>query len=80
MGLAPADQQPRQETKHLGTYDVPIWALAALENGTDAYNGLQEDEIAEIRWVDIIRATHMLTYENDKIIAHNARAFIALMK
>ena len=48
MGLAPADQQPRQETKHLGTYDVPVWALAALENGTDAYDGLQEDEIAEI--------------------------------
>jgi len=48
MGLAPAAQQPQQETKHLGTYDVPVWALSALQNGTDAYDGLQEEEIAEI--------------------------------
>lgn len=48
MGLAPADTQPQQELKHLGTYDVPVWAVAALQNGTDAYDGLQEDEIAEI--------------------------------
>lgn len=48
MGVASAAQQPQQETRHLGTYDVPVWALAALQNGTDAYDSLQEDEIAEI--------------------------------
>ena len=48
MGLASVAEQPRQETKHLGTYDVPVWAVAALQNGTDAYDGLQEDEISEI--------------------------------
>ena len=38
----------KQETRHLGTYDVPVWALAALQNGTDAYDGLEESDIAEI--------------------------------
>ena len=36
----------------------------------------QEEEIAEIRWVDIVRATRMLTYENDKTIVNKARAAI----
>ena len=36
----------------------------------------QEEEIAEIRWVDIARANSMLTYENDKTIVNRARAAI----
>ncbi len=40
----------------------------------------QLDEISEMRWVEIDQAASFLTYENDKIIAHKARAFIALMK
>ena len=33
----------------------------------------QEEEIAEIRWVDIVHAGHVLTYENDKTIVTKAR-------
>ena len=34
----------------------------------------QEEEIAEIRWVDIGYASTILTYENDKNIVNKAKA------
>ena len=40
----------------------------------------QLDEISEMKWMEICQAASYLTYENDKVIAHKARAFIALMK
>ncbi|MEG0614305.1 MAG: NUDIX domain-containing protein [Oscillospiraceae bacterium] len=33
----------------------------------------QEEEIAEIRWVDVGHATTVLTYENDKTIVNKAK-------
>lgn len=55
------------------TQKVVVYFLALARN----YDFVpQEEEIAEIRWVDIIRATHMLTYENDKTIVNKARAAI----
>ncbi len=55
------------------TQKVVVYFLALARN----YDYVpQEEEIAEIRWVDIIRATHMLTYENDKTIVNKARAAI----
>ena len=52
------------------TQKVVVYFLALARN----YDFVpQEEEIAEIRWVDIIRATHMLTYENDKTIVNKAR-------
>ncbi len=36
----------------------------------------QEDEIAEIKWVDIGHATSVLTYENDKSIVNKAKKAI----
>ncbi len=36
----------------------------------------QEEEISEVRWVDIGYASHMLTYENDKNIVIKARNVI----
>ena len=36
----------------------------------------QEEEISEVRWVDIGHASHMLTYENDKNIVIKARHVI----
>ena len=36
----------------------------------------QEEEIAEIRWVDISYAFSILTYENDKIIVSRAKTAI----
>ena len=55
------------------TQKVVVYFLALARN----YDYVpQEEEIAEIRWVDIVRATHMLTYENDKTIVNKARAAI----
>ena len=55
------------------TQKVVVYFLALARN----YDFVpQEEEIAEIRWVDIIRATHMPTYENDKTIVNKARAAI----
>ena len=55
------------------TQKVVVYFLALARN----YDFVPlEEEIAEIRWVDIIRATHMLTYENDKTIVNKARAAI----
>ena len=55
------------------TQKVVVYFLALARN----YDFVpQEEEIAEIRWVDIIRATRMLTYENDKTIVNKARAAI----
>ena len=36
----------------------------------------QEDEIAEIRWVDISYAFNILSYDNDKTIVARAKAAI----
>ena len=36
----------------------------------------QEDEIAEIRWVDISHASNILSYENDKTIVAKAKSAI----
>ncbi|MBR6718837.1 MAG: NUDIX domain-containing protein [Oscillospiraceae bacterium] len=55
------------------TQKVVVYFLALARN----YDFVpQEEEIAEIRWVDIVRATRMLTYENDKTIVNKARAAI----
>ena len=36
----------------------------------------QEEEIAQVRWVDIGHATSILTYENDKTIVNKAKIAI----
>jgi len=55
------------------TQKVVVYFLALARN----YDYVpQEEEIAEIRWVDIILANRMLTYENDKTIVNKARAAI----
>ena len=36
----------------------------------------QEDEIADIKWVEISRAGNVLAYENDKSIVNKAKNFI----
>ncbi|MBR6419671.1 MAG: NUDIX domain-containing protein [Oscillospiraceae bacterium] len=59
---------PKRDTQKLVVY------FLALARNYDYVP--QEEEIAEIRWVDIIRAPGMLTYENDKTIVTKARAAI----
>ena len=40
----------------------------------------QEDEISDIRWVEIGAAPSKLTYDNDRLIVNKARAYLALSK
>lgn len=37
----------------------------------------QEEEIAELRWVEISQAASHLAYDNDKLIVNKVRAFLA---
>lgn len=55
------------------TQKIVVYFLALARNHAFVP---QAEEIAEIRWVDIVRATQMLTYENDKTIVNKARAAI----
>lgn len=52
------------------TIKVVVYFLAKAKN-VDFIP--QEDEIAEIRWVDIAYAANILSYENDKTIVSKAR-------
>lgn len=55
------------------TQKIVVYFLAMARN----YDFIpQAEEIAEIRWVDIGRATQLLTYENDKTIISKAKAAI----
>ena len=70
------DQTFRETVSYSPTRDtqkVVVYFLALARN----YDYVrQEEEIAEIRWVDITRVPGMLTYENDKTIVAKARAAI----
>ena len=66
--LETVSYSPRRDTQKIVVY------FLALARNYDFVP--QEEEIAEIRWVDIVRAARMLTYENDKTIVNKARAAI----
>ncbi len=55
------------------TMKVVVYFLAKAKN-VDFHR--QEDEIAEIRWVDISYAANILSYENDRNIVAKAKAAI----
>ncbi|MBQ9139487.1 MAG: DNA mismatch repair protein MutT, partial [Ruminococcus sp.] len=55
------------------TMKVVVYFLARAKN-VDFQP--QENEIAEIRWVDISYASSILTYENDKTIVSKAKTAI----
>ena len=52
------------------TMKVVVYFLAKAKNFDFVP---QEEEIAEIKWVDIGYAVNILTYENDKVIVNKAR-------
>ncbi len=57
------------------TQKIVVYFLARAKN----YDfNRQVEEISEIRWVDIVHANNLLTYENDKTIVTKARAAIRL--
>lgn len=53
------------------TLKVVVYFLAKARN---VFFHPQENEIAEIRWVDISYATNILSYENDKTIVSKAKS------
>jgi 8-oxo-dGTP pyrophosphatase MutT (NUDIX family) len=55
------------------TMKVVVYFLAKAKN-VDYIP--QADEISEIKWVDIVHATNILSYENDKNIVTKARMAI----
>lgn len=60
---------PRKDTQK-----VVVYFIGKAKNCYDHIP--QEDEIAEMRWVDIGHALQILTYENDKTIVSKARMAI----
>ncbi|MCD7847769.1 MAG: NUDIX domain-containing protein [Oscillospiraceae bacterium] len=56
-----------------GTHKTVVYYLAKAKN-TDFVP--QEDEIADIKWVEIDRADAVLSYDNDKSVAQKARGHI----
>lgn len=40
----------------------------------------QEDEIADVRWVEIGQAANVLTYDNDRILVNKVKAFLSMSK
>lgn len=60
---------PRKDTQK-----VVVYFIAKAKN----YDYVaQEEEIAEIRWVEIGRASSILTYENDRSIVTKAKSAIS---
>ncbi len=55
------------------THKVVVYFLAKAKN----FDFIpQEEEISEIKWVDVGYAVNILTYENDKVIVNKARIAI----
>ena len=63
---------PKKNTKKTVVYLVGMVASHELIP--------QQDEISELRWLEIEQAGNVLTYDNDKLLANKAKSFIALMK
>ncbi len=59
---------PKKDTQKIVVYFI---AKAKNTNFTP-----QEEEIADIRWIEIDRACSVLTYDNDKGIVNKAKSFL----
>lgn len=70
------DQTFRETVSYSPKRDTQKTVVYFLALARNAHVVPQEEEIAEIKWVDILRAQNMLTYENDKTIVTKARAAI----
>ncbi|MBE6902494.1 MAG: NUDIX domain-containing protein [Ruminococcaceae bacterium] len=60
---------PRRDTRK----EVVYFVARATSHEVKA----QEEEISEIRWVEISQAPQHLAYDNDKLIVNRVRAFLA---
>ena len=63
---------PRRDTRK----EVVYFVARALSNDCVP----QEDEISDIRWVEIGQAASHLAYDNDKLIVNKVRSYLATSK
>ena len=68
-------------TEYVDTIDfskLVNYGIDAMLESIDPYTEYvpQEDEIAEIKWVEIDRAGSVLAYDNDRSIVNKAKKFI----
>ena len=55
------------------TQKVVVYFIAKAKPGSPVP---QENEVAEVRWVEINRAAELLVYDNDRCIVNKAKKFI----
>ncbi|MCD7741065.1 MAG: NUDIX domain-containing protein [Ruminococcus sp.] len=55
------------------TQKVVVYFVAMAKKGSPV---AQENEIAEVKWVEITRAADLLAYDNDRCIVNKAKKFI----
>ena len=73
VNLDPTFRETVTYSPRKDTVKVVVYFIARAKN-TDFVP--QEDEISEIKWVEIDRAGQVLAYENDRSIVNKAKKFI----
>ncbi|MBO6140881.1 MAG: NUDIX domain-containing protein [Ruminococcus sp.] len=73
VNLDPTFRETVSYSPKKDTQKVVVYFIAKAKN-TDYVP--QEDEIAEIKWVEIDRAGSVLAYDNDRSIVNKAKKFI----
>lgn len=73
VNLDPTFRETVTYSPRKDTVKVVVYFIAKAKN-TDFVP--QEDEISEIKWVEIDRAGQVLAYENDRSIVNKAKKFI----
>jgi len=73
VNLDPTFRETVTYSPRKDTVKIVVYFIAKAKN-TDFVP--QEDEISEIKWVEIDRAGQVLAYENDRSIVNKAKKFI----
>ncbi len=73
VNLDPTFRETVSYSPKKDTQKIVVYFIAKAKN-TDYVP--QEDEIAEIKWVEIDRAGSVLAYDNDRSIVNKAKKFI----
>ena len=73
VNLDPTFRETVSYSPKKDTQKIVVYFIAKAKN-TDYIP--QEDEIAEIKWVEIDRAGSVLAYDNDRSIVNKAKKFI----
>lgn len=74
------DETFRQSVMYSPRRDIRKEVVYFLGRATGGEISPQEEEISDIKWVEIGRAASYLSYDNDKLLINKARAFLAITK